>query len=419
MVAYLFKLKFRRLDKFSRGPTSNMYNYLITFLPTSITAILLSIVVTWICLKIVCYSNPSFLSFLFISSGKSSTNARLLGGLALSSSILVAMSSVLIFYPQTISSIEKKSYLLAMSSILLVTFYGYIDDKFEVRVRFKLALQLISILSFAFFSSSMLSHQYPTLAFIFSSILGLALVNGTNLLDGLDTLSVKLGVSSSLAFLYLGVIAHSPATIYLSLILISALSVFYFFNREPAKIYMGEIGGSIIGLTYFIQSILCFSSLKEHYSFTSTLSLVLIASIFPIIELAISFTRRIFFKKSPFRGDRLHLHYIIKNKYNLSASTTSNYLGVGSILILGLGFLISKSLGPAWALTIMTTVSLQIYLSVCLKEWKSHFENKEAEHLFLIFEGKTINVIDSSQFGSLDISLNNTENKNSSKKKSA
>jgi UDP-N-acetylmuramyl pentapeptide phosphotransferase/UDP-N-acetylglucosamine-1-phosphate transferase len=378
----------------------------------------LSILVSWISLKIICFANQNFLSFLYISSGKSTTNARLLGGLAISASMVLNITTILFFFPETLNQIEKMTLITALVSIFFVTFYGYIDDKFEVRVRFKLTLQLTSILSFAYLNAHTISPQHPALAFVFSSILGLALVNGTNLLDGLDTLSVKLGITSSLAFLYLGVISGSTTTVYLSLILISTLTIFYFFNREPAKVYMGEIGGSLIGLIYYIQSSICFSELKARMSITQALALVLIAGCFPVCELGISFLRRIWSKKTPFCGDRLHLHYVLKNKYKLSASQVSSRMGFSNMLILSLGFLISQFYNSIFALCLVTAITLQTYLWFCLDEWRSNLSKENYENVFKIFEGKTVNIIDSTQYSTLDISLDKM-NVESLEKKSA
>lgn len=388
-----------------------------TFFSPSLFLMIQSFLVSWVILKVLCASNPNFLNFLYISSGKSSTNARLLGGLAISASLTIALTSLLTFYPKHLNSQESKSILTALISIAFVTIYGYIDDKFEVRVRFKLALQLISVLSFAYLNSQNISAEHPILAFLVTSFIGLALVNGTNLLDGLDTLSVKLGLVSSTAFLYLGFIANSPATIFLSLILISALAMFYFFNREPARVYMGEIGGGLIGLTYYVQSSLCFTGLKNQMSMTQAFSLVMIAGCFPVCELGISFIRRIISKKSPFRGDRFHMHYILKNKYQLSASTTSTRIALVSMFILILGAAVVNSYGPIIALLVVILTTLQIYLTVCLREWRENYSTKTTENLFKIFEGKTVNIIDSTRFGSFDISVK--EKNISNKKKSA
>jgi UDP-GlcNAc:undecaprenyl-phosphate GlcNAc-1-phosphate transferase len=375
--------------------------------------------ISWMMLKILFLANNDFLKFLYISSGKSATNARLLGGLSIGVSLFISIASLLHFYANTFNKYEIQMLLTALISISLVTIYGYIDDKFEVRVRFKLLLQLTSILSFAYINSSLISAQHPLTAFGIISILGLALVNGTNLLDGLDTLSAKLGFSTSAAFLYLGIISNSNATILLSIALIASLSIFYFFNKEPAQIYMGEIGGSLLGLIYYVQSTICYSQLKIHMTTVQATSLVLIAGCLPIGELAVSFLRRIWCKKSPFRGDRLHLHYIVKNKYRLTASATSTVIGLSNLGILCFGFIWAFSYNPISALGIVIVIYCQCYLTVCYAEWKSNLESENAHNIFKIFEGRTVNIIDSTQSGTFNIYLKQNPTRPSQNKKSA
>ena len=270
-------------------------------------------------------------------------------------------------------------------------------------------MQFSSVLSFAFFNSPSISPTHPTIAFIISAIFGLALVNGTNLIDGLDTLSIKLGATSSLAFLYLGVISYSLPTIFLSITLMSALSMFYFFNREPAKIYMGEIGGSLIGLIYFIQSSYCFTALKRDMHYSHALALIFIACFFPICELGVSFIRRLIGKKSPFRGDKLHLHYILKNRYLLTASQVSTSMGIVGVAILTLGYIIAQRYNPIIGFGFVIICTLQIYMMVCYKEWRSTYLSETPENIFKLFEGKTVTIIDYTHLGTLDISINEKE----------
>lgn len=394
-----------------------MFEHIGTIFPASIFLVIESLIISWLILKFICLASPDFFSFLYISSGKSTTNARLLGGLAISSALLCGLTIITFIYPKTITLIEKKTLAAALISIFLITFYGYVDDKFEVRVRFKLTLQLLSVFNFSYLNANNISPEYPVVAFIASSVLGLALINGANLLDGLDTLSIKLGISSSFAFLYLGIFSHSSASTFLSIIMISSLCMFYFFNREPAKVYMGEIGGSIIGLVYYIQSSTCFSALKTRVSMSEAFALVFMAGCFPVFELGISFLRRILSKRSPFCGDKLHLHYILKNKYNLSASAVSSRMGISSLLILGFGFLVARSYSPIFALAIVTFITLKLYILICLSEWKSSHSSHNLDLVFKLFEGKTITIIDSTEYESLDITSTHTENKKKSKSK--
>ena len=365
-------------------------------------------IITFIVLKIICLAKPNTFRFLYISSGKSATNARLLGGLSISLSFISSIAFLLYQHPTQLSLSEKSTLLSALASILLVTLYGYVDDRFEVRVRLKLSLQLTSVLSFSLLNAHNILPNHQGATFLISSIVGLALINGTNLLDGLDTLSVKLGICASIAFIYLGIISNSNATVFLSIILISALTVFYFFNREPAKIYMGEIGGSIIGLIFYIQSSLCISMLNSRFAVSKALPLVLIAGYLPICELGISFLRRIISKKSPFRGDKLHLHYIIKSKYHLSASQTSSLMAISSFTILCFGFIISSYFNPLMALVSVLLLTILSYLWICLREWKLNIKPENVQNSYILFEGKKVTIINSTPFNLVNISVKET-----------
>jgi hypothetical protein len=135
------------------------------------------------------------------------------------------------------------------------------------------------------------------------------------------------------------------------------------------------------------------------------LSLILMACSVPLCELGISFLRRIYTKKSPFRGDKLHLHNILKSKYKFSASKTSSCMAITSTIILSSGFILAIFFHPFIALVLVTTAIIYFYISACLEEWQSNMKKDDLKNIFTIFEGKTVNIVDSAQFYSLDIVL--------------
>lgn len=373
--------------------------------PIFVMTFTLSLVVSLVVLKLIDLSTHNFLPFLHIPSGKSATNARLLGGLAIGLALLSSLVGLFYLYPGSLSLHERETLMYSLISVSIVMIYGYADDKFEIRVRYKLGLQVASIILFSFLNAHNISDEHPLMGFAVSSVFGLAFVNGTNLLDGLDTLSIKLGGSTSLAYLFLGVIAHSTLSIYLSIILLSSLSIFYFYNREPAKIYMGEIGGSVIGLIFFIQSSLCYTNLKTQMSSYDAFAFVLIAGCLPLCELGISFLRRIYSKRSPFRGDRLHLHYILKSKYKLSASDTAGQMAKFGSIIIWSGMLLAQFKYPLIAFTLVVLSIVHFYFWFCLDVWRDNTRKENAKNLFELFKGKPVHIIDSNKFSNLHIDI--------------
>jgi UDP-GlcNAc:undecaprenyl-phosphate GlcNAc-1-phosphate transferase len=336
----------------------NLYIY------TALTAFFVSFAVLWLISR----SNKHFLSFINVESPKSPTRAKLLGGLGLSMG-LMSLTAILFLQDQFINYQEKMLMLAFLISSSFLTFAGYIDDKFEIRARHKLSLQLIALSFLSFQSALYLNTTSPLITAFGILCLGFLLINGTNLIDGLDTLAVKLAIITASSFLMIGISVNSPIAILFSLATIASMAAFYFFNKNPARIYLGEIGGSLLGLIFTAQAVLAYKGLQINYSTTRTSIMILMTISYPIIELGISFLRRVYFKKSPFKGDKLHLHYILKSKSNLSVNQTTNIMALGHLFILSTSLYSAYKIHPISALIICTTLYLGAYLTYCYKEW--------------------------------------------------
>ena len=363
---------------------------------------LLSALSSFFVLLLIDKSTPNFFSFLYIKAKKSHTHASLLGGLSLSISALFAISCLL-FYGKGHLTIEEMFVLkCSLFPILTTTLYGYLDDKYEIRARHKLFLQILAVTSFVTPLASIL-YQGHWGAIAISVVFGLAYINGSNLIDGLDTLFVKIGSITAIGFFFLAWQMDSLPAATLSILTCGSLGAFYFFNKEPAKIYAGEIGGSILGVLLFIQGNFLFAKLGST-SQQNALDLffkILIISIYPLSELGITFSRRIFFKKSPFRGDHLHIHHIIKSKFILSPSKTSNVIASILIITIFAGSIIMSALPPVWAFACSVICLSWIYSSTCYKHWKKSYSENNKKEIFLSLSEKMIYVIDGKEIDSL------------------
>jgi UDP-GlcNAc:undecaprenyl-phosphate/decaprenyl-phosphate GlcNAc-1-phosphate transferase len=129
----------------------------------------------------------------------------------------------------------------------------------------------------------------------------LGMMYTTKFLDGLDGLVA--GISSIAAFFIFLVSLRwdvsLSATGLWALMLLGASLGFFIFNYRPAKIFLGEGGSVFIGFTLGVLSIISGSKI------TTTL-LVMGLPILDVVWVVIS---RLLSKKSPFSGDRRHLHY--------------------------------------------------------------------------------------------------------------
>lgn len=320
-------------------------------------------------------SNNLFLKKYFHAvSGKSVSNAILLGGLPLAISIL-ASTTYIAYNPYFEVLDYQKNILLSMvicSGFIVI--YGYFDDRFELRPIVKLVMQFMAVTSFSLLTSKHLSVEYSNLALFIQFFVGMALVNGTNLLDGLDTLTIKLSTAGFLGFVLLGALNFTSIITVLALSYIAPLFSFYIFNKEPAKIHLGEIGSSFIGFIYFALSTLFFSTLqyKTSLGYDQIFFIVTLPTLLPIIELTISFFRRLYNRKSPFSGDRFHVHQILRNFHNISPSNVSNIMGGTYFLTMFFSIVSTHyyNLHPFFSFLFLSSVILACSFSIGIKHWK-------------------------------------------------
>lgn len=347
--------------------------------------------------------------YLTIPARKSSTNAVQLGGLP------IALILVLAVYVLT----EKSGIFLGLESLvmtrwmycsLIIIGYGYLDDRFELRPIVKLFLQVFCILTFAALTAEIFSRYQSALSLIIVFVWGMGTINGSNLLDGLDTLTIKLTISTLAFYLISSFVFNVPMLLWASSTITAAISAFYFFNKEPAKVHLGEIGGSFMGMGYLLLSSLLYLGLKDKFGHMYAAFYSLLPLSLPMSELAISFLRRIVNRKSPFKGDRLHVHHILKNYHNFSASLSASVMMLGHLFSLTISGLLAYFLHPVVGYFAHLGLLISMYLSIGLKYWKGvDTIDLTAKSIFQFLRKKDVMIIDSSKIDEFQITIINDE----------
>lgn len=364
-----------------------------------------SAVISFIVFSLIHKSSSTFFPVFNVYSPKSPTHAKLLGGLGISAGIIISMFSLL--SRETMMTKFEDSFVYAIIlSALCITTYGYIDDKYETRARHKIIFQLISLSFLTFYAADLLaSPDHKVFAIAIATVLGFLLINGTNLLDGLDTLSIKLGIISSMGFIFLGAYTESTLCIQLSVASIAALVSFYYFNRAPAKIYMGEVGSCLMGLIYTAQVVLCYSHLRTQQLGVDAISMILIPVSLPITELGISFLRRIYFGKTPFNGDKLHFHYLLKARFHLSVSSTTYLMAIGVLMVVAVGYSVMLLVSPFAGLVATNFLMSGIYIGFCHKDWVKNMAHGNAVSIFNKVKKENVVLINSSDLDQISVRL--------------
>ena len=239
-----------------------------------------------------------------------------LGGIGIFFGIRMGLFSSLLFVAEP--SLHKSStYLLV--GMLLIFLNGLGDDLFGYSAYKKFFLQFT--ICFMFVDSDGIFqqelHRLMGSYCVTRLILTLAMVtiiNSINLMDGIDGLSATMGIFICSVFSFLNILHDNFFLSSLSLSTVGALVGFLYFNRNPAKIFMGDSGALMLG---FVIAFLTISTpYKSQAFFLSHTKLHVVTIILATISLPVFEVIRLFFTRlisglSPFSGDRNHLHHIL------------------------------------------------------------------------------------------------------------
>ena len=137
------------------------------------------------------------------------------------------------------------------------------------------------------------------------------LINSFNLIDGIDGLAGGISLLISLLFSYIFWKSGLNNILVASVALAGALVGFLFYNRQPARIFMGDAGSMCIG---YLMSAFSFQFMNSAAAnpdglFHRNPGVLLAVFIVPLFDTLRVFTIRILEKKSPFEADSNHIHH--------------------------------------------------------------------------------------------------------------
>ena len=221
--------------------------------------------------------------------------------------------------------IEKKDLtgLIAGGFIICVT--GFWDDLKIMRAYKKLFYQLIAVVFIVIHNELAIDNLHgflgiglisPPLGLIFTSFIGVFMINAFNLIDGIDGLS---GITSIISFAAFAIVFWLLdykgyfGTCFLMIGIISSYLPFNFSTKR--KVFMGDSGSMFIGYILFVMTMLVVNTtnpvvdnlLFDH----AVLPIVpLVIFIIPIIDSASIYLYRLSIGRSPFSPDKFHLHHL-------------------------------------------------------------------------------------------------------------
>lgn len=129
--------------------------------------------------------------------------------------------------------------------------------------------------------------------------------NAVNLSDGLDGLAGGLSLISFSVIAYLAYQANEPLLVLLMVSVLGGLLGFLRFNTYPARIFMGDAGSQFLGHYLAVAAILLTDSARTVYS---PLLALFIWGV-PLLDTIGVMGQRLLEGRSPFIGDRNHVHH--------------------------------------------------------------------------------------------------------------
>lgn len=253
-------------------------------------------------------------------------------------------------YNVEITSILQLSSILAPLAII-----GILDDRHNLPASIRYLIQLAAA-GIALFCFGPLPQPWLTsfglpgqlTAYILSLIGITALINFYNFMDGLDGLVAGVtAVQLSFLALYL----NQP----LWWLLVAALFGFLRWNWSPAKIFMGDVGSTVLGATVAIALLNADNPIQAWTALAITLPLTADA-IYTLI-------RRLIRRENIFKAHRSHLYQRLQQSGWTHGQVASTYISI--TLLIALSILLWGIVG-AWiglAVVVVAMIAGEVYLS--------------------------------------------------------
>ncbi len=204
------------------------------------------------------------------------------------------------------------SQLLVMIAIL--TAVGFLDDVFNLSPKLRLSIELLTAIYVV------LTFHNVIDTWLFLLILGVVvLINAVNMIDGMDGVCAG-NIAISLVFFV--ILSSSGTSKEIALSLTGASLGFLIYNFPPAKIFMGDSGSYLLGISL---SVVYLSSVKP-IDFHSAVQYIFPLWIY-LLDFTAGFLRRTLHKRNPMKGDRDHIYDKLKRRIgNVKMTTLSTYL---------------------------------------------------------------------------------------------
>jgi UDP-GlcNAc:undecaprenyl-phosphate GlcNAc-1-phosphate transferase len=237
-----------------------------------------------------------------------STPVPRVGGLAMAAGLFVA----------TLLTVELSPPVQGLLlGLLVLVLFGLWDDRVNLSYGAKFAGQVIAValcmfvgdINIGALAFGGIDAVPPAVSALITFVFLIGITNAINLADGLDGLAGGMALLCLCAIALFSVASGNSAVTAIALIEAGAVLGFLRFNTHPARVFMGDCGSQMLGLS--VGALALLATQGETCALSAALPLLLLG--LPIMDTLTVMLTRIRAGKSPFTADRNHLHHRLLN----------------------------------------------------------------------------------------------------------
>lgn len=256
-----------------------------------------------------------------------------LGGLAVAAPITIG--SLVVILTPTPSEIKFQLYIGLILPSIFIAIIGLLDDVYQLKPfpRF-IAQSVVGVITSAMLyttNSGVTLFDESWLNSIITTLWVVTIINALNFMDNMDGLTTSLTIIISVALFILSYLNDQYIVAALCTALISACIGFFFWNKKPASIYLGDAGALYLG--FLLAAISIRVDVSTQSDSVRVLVFFLIFAV-PVVDITQVVITRLIKGKSPFEGGRDHLSHLLLNKGLSEGKVLATLTSVGALFAL-------------------------------------------------------------------------------------
>lgn len=282
------------------------------------------------------------------------------------------------------------NYLPILFTAYILLIVGVIDDKKDLKAKYKLLIQLL-LSFFVALSGTRITSFYGIfgigeinlyLQYILTIVVITGVVNAFNLMDGVDGLVGGLSILGFMLLLLAGIVYNDTFLLKLAIIFIAALIGFLKYNFSKQKIFMGDGGSLFLGFLLVTIGIHIMEKhvIQKQQNYLYEALIIVAFFIIPVLDSIRVYLTRIRKGHSAFRADKSHLHHILL-RLGFSHKNIAMWVSmmILFLFIVGLGIVNLSSITLSILVLILVfylLMKILVYI-VSLYKWQNKIKEME------------------------------------------